>query len=222
MRQALIVQGGWDGHEPAQASEIVAEALRGRGFEVEVSDALESFRDSARLKELHLIVLVWTMGKIGKEELASLLEAVSSGTGLGGWHGGMGDSFREATAYQYMVGGQWVEHPGGAGVTYRVHITDREHPVTRGMEDFEVTSEQYYMHVDPANRVLATTTLPAERNHGNVGPDGGGAVMPVTWVRRYDEGRVFYTSLGHVAGTVRQPEVLEMITRGLVWAARGE
>jgi hypothetical protein len=78
------------------------------------------------------------------------------------------------------------------------------------------------MHVDPAVKVLAVTRFEPERNMGNSGPDGRGVAMPVAWTKVFGKGRVFYTSLGHVAKTVRQPEVLGMLTRGMLWAARAE
>jgi type 1 glutamine amidotransferase len=206
MSSALIVQGGWEGHEPKPVSEICAQALVENGFDVEVSDTLDAFKDQAKLEALDLIVPIWTMGAIQPDQLNPLLQAVYKGTGIAGCHGGMGDAFRNETEYQYMVGGQWVAHPGGDGVTYTVNITQPDNPIVKGIPDFQVTSEQYYMHVDPAVNVLATT------NFGDV-------VMPVTWTKMYGSGRVFYTSLGHVAATVRQPEVLTMMTRGMLWAA---
>jgi len=211
MKQALIVQGGWDGHYPKETSAIMAEALRGQGFEVEVADTLDALRDGERLKQLNLIVPQWTMGHIEADQLNPLLEAVRSGVGLGGIHGGMGDAFREQTEYQFAVGGQWVAHPGGI-VTYSVHIEDEPSPITQDLEDFEVTSEQYYMHVDPAIEVLATTVFEgiAEKP----------VVMPVTWTKTYGEGRVFYCSLGHTPDVLELPPVLTMVTRGLLWAAR--
>ncbi len=209
MKKALVVQGGWDGHFPKETAEILERALRAEGFDVEVSDTLDAFRDEEKLRRLDLIVPQWTMGKIEPEQLNPVLAAVKAGTGIGGIHGGMGDAFREQTEYQYMVGGQWVAHPGGAGVTYSVHIGGGEHEITAGMADFDVTSEQYYMHVDPAVTVLATTRF-------------GDVVMPVTWVKHYGKGRVFYCSLGHTPDVLEMPEVLGMVTRGLVWAATGE
>ena len=206
MSSALIVQGGWDGHEPKPVSEILGEALRGNDFEVEISDTLDSFRDQAKLEALDLIVPIWTMGTIEGDQLNPLLAAVRNGTGIAGVHGGMGDAFRNETEYQFMVGGQWVAHPGGDGVTYNVHIEDLPSPITEGLRDFSVSSEQYYMHVDPANRVLATTRF-------------GEVVMPVAWTKMYGKGRVFYCSLGHVAAVARQPEVLTLVTRGMLWAA---
>jgi len=209
MKTALIVYGGWDGHFPTETAEILRPALEAEAFQVEMSETLDALRDEEKLKQLDLVVPQWTMGRIEPDQLDPLLAAVKSGTGIGGIHGGMGDAFREQTEYQYMVGGQWVAHPGGAGVTYAVHIEDTGHQITAGMADFEVTSEQYYMHVDPAVEVLATTRLED-------------VVMPVTWTKHYGQGRVFYCSLGHTPDVLERPEVLGMVTRGLVWAATRE
>lgn len=210
MKSALIVQGGWQGHEPKQVSDILAGALRDCGFAVEISDTLDAFRDVEKLKALDLIVPEWTMGSIEREQLNPLLEAVRSGVGIAGLHGGMGDSFRQATEYQFMVGGQWVAHPGGDGVRYTVHITNHSDPIVAGLHDFEVATEQYLMHVDPSNTVLAVTMF-------------GSTPMPVAWTRYYGKGRVFYCSLGHKAQVFEQdPQILTMMTRGMLWAAEGK
>ena len=207
MKKALIVWGGWEGHEPEKVGDILAGALKEKEFDVQVEHTLDAFVDLSE-KKMDLVVPVWTMGSIEKEELRGVLEAVRTGAGVAGVHGGMCDAFRKETEWQLMTGGQWVAHPGGAGVTYRVRILDVEHPIVKGLsfKEFEVTSEQYYMHVDPANIVLATT-------------DFGDVVMPVSWVKSYGEGRVFYCSAGHVAKDVKKPEVLELLTRGMLWAA---
>lgn len=210
MKQALIIWGGWEGHEPRQVAEILADALQDEGFEVEVANTLDALRDEAKLRSLDLIVPQWTMGEIAPEQLGPLLAAVRSGVGLAGLHGGMGDAFRKETEFQFMVGGQWVAHPGGAGVTYRVEIVKPDDPIVAGIEDFEVTSEQYYMHVDPNNEVLAVTYF----------PDYGPAAVPVVWKKMYGEGRVFYSSLGHNAEVAAQAEPLTIMTRGMLWAAR--
>jgi type 1 glutamine amidotransferase len=207
MKKALIVQGGWQGHEPEEVAGILAQALGKRGFEVEVSDTLEAFKGLTE-SQVDLVVPHWTMGKITGEQLGPLLKAIREGVGAAGVHGGMGDAFREQCEYQFMVGGQWVAHPGGDGVTYQVHIEEAASPITEGLSDFTVTSEQYYMHVDPGNTVLATTKF-------------GDVAVPVAWTKHYGKGRVFYCSLGHQAGVVRQPEVLELVTRGMLWAAGG-
>ena len=215
-RRALIVHGGWDGHEPAAFADHYATVLRSEGFEVEVSDTLDALRDSDALRRLSLIVPIWTMGTIEPEQLQPLQEAVAAGVGLAGFHGGMGDAFRTATDFQLMVGGQFVGHPDGIK-DYDVTIVDRESPVTRGLADFAVTSEQYYMHVDPSNEVLATTTF-----HPSSAPWAEGVVMPVVWTRRWGAGYVFYSSLGHSTTELAVPEVGEIQRRGMLWAARWE
>jgi type 1 glutamine amidotransferase len=204
-KQALIVQGGWEGHYPAEIAGIFAAQLRENGFEVTISDTLDAFKTND-LGKLDLIVPMWTMGTIEQEQLSPLLEAVRGGVGIAGVHGGMGDSFRNETEYQFMVGGQWVSHPGGDGVTYMVYIDGEPSPITEGVQDFEVTSEHYLMHVDPGNTVLATTRF-------------GETVMPVVWTKHYGEGRVFYCSLGHTPDVVKMPPVLTMVARGMLWAA---
>jgi len=207
MKRALIVQGGWQGHEPGPVSNVLGNALKEHDFEVHISDTLDAFKDESLMKDLALIVPVWTMGSIERDQLKPLLEAVRSGVGIAGVHGGMADSFRTQTEYQFMVGGQWVAHPGGDGVNFTVHIDGEPHPITEGIEDFEVTTEHYYVHVDPAIRVLAASRF-------------GDVVMPAVWTKTYGKGRVFYCSLGHTPDVAEMPEVLGMVTRGMVWAAR--
>jgi hypothetical protein len=153
------------------------------------------------------------MGQIDVKQEKSLLEAVRSGTGLAGWHGGTGDSFRSNTEFQFMVGGQWVAHPGGV-IDYRVNIIDKKDSVTKGLSDFDMHSEQYFMHVDPNVKVLATTTFTAEHSDWI-----GGNVMPVAWKKLYGRGRVFYSSLGHVAEDFKVTEALEIQKRGIRWAS---
>lgn len=213
MRKALIVWGGWSGHEPEACAAIIRGWLESDGFTVRVEDRTEAFLDPT-LADTSLIVPVITMARIEKAELAALTAAVRSGVGLGGYHGGMGDSFREATEYQFMVGGQWVAHPGNI-IDYRVDVVRPDDPVMDGIAGFDYRSEQYYMHVDPSNEVLATTTF-----SGAHAPWIDGTVMPVVWKRRYGEGRVFYSSLGHVAAEFAHPQMATILRRGLNWAAR--
>lgn len=214
MKSALVVWGGWDGHEPQQSTAVFVPYLERQGYRVEVHDSMDVYADAARMKGFDLIVPCWTMGTIGAEQEAGLLEAVRNGAGIAGWHGGMCDSFRNNTEYQWMTGGQWVAHPGGC-VRYTVNIVKRDDPVVAGLRDFQMESEQYYLHVDPSNEVLATTTFTGEH-----APWIAGCVMPVVWKRRYGAGRVFYSSLGHVARDFEVPECRAIMERGMLWASR--
>ncbi|MGI8923239.1 MAG: ThuA domain-containing protein [Fimbriimonadales bacterium] len=211
-RHALIVWGGWPGHEPERVAELFAEMLQEEGFATETADTLDAFSERP-LREYGLLVPVWTMGTITPEQLNPVLEAIKNGAGIAGCHGGMGDAFRDSTEWQFMVGGQFVAHPGNE-VTYRVEIADKNHEITHGLPDWEVTSEQYYMHVDPAIQVLATTRFPAERL------PTGTVDMPVVWTKHFGKGRVFYCTLGHDRASVEMEPARTLMKRGLLWAAR--
>ena len=215
-RKALVVYGGWDGHQPQAVGELLGRVLREDGFDVELSDSLDSLADEQKLRSLSLIVPHWTMGKITDAQLNPVLRAVREGVGIAGCHGGMCDAFREATDWHFMTGGQWVAHPGNDGTPYTVRVIQSDHPVTRGVRDFEVSSEQYYMHVDPAVKVLATTRFPvADGPHAANGP----VDMPVLWTKRDGKGRVFYSSIGHTPQAVAAEPHLTLLRRGFLWAA---
>ncbi|TWT13134.1 ThuA domain-containing protein [Planomicrobium sp. CPCC 101079] len=218
-KKALIVQGGWDGHEPEQVASIYKNLLIEENFEVEISDTLESYADPEKLKALDLIVPHWTMGEIEPQYVRNVSHAVISGVGLAGSHGGMCDSFRKNVDWQFMTGGNWVAHPGNDGIDYIVNVKHSSSPLLEGLDDFKVVSEQYYLHVDPAVEVLATTRFPiAEGPHVlNKAVD-----MPVVWTKRWGVGRVFYSSLGHVADIIAMPEVSFIMKKGFLWAAEGK
>lgn len=213
VRSALIFWGGWEGHEPEACAAVVAEMLRAEGFEADVAHGTDVLAEGD-LGRYDLIVPLITQVEVDKAGLQSLIAAIEAGTGLGGFHGGMADAFRNEPAYQFMVGGQWVAHPGNI-IDYRVEITRPDDPVVAGVGDFDYRSEQYFMHVDPGIEVLATTTFTGEH-----APWTKGVVMPVVWKHRYGQGRVFYSSLGHVAAEFDVPQMREILRRGLLWAAR--
>lgn len=212
-KSALIVWGGWEGHTPEASATVVAEMLERHGFDVTVSDTTAAFA-APDLGARDLIVPMITMSTIEKPELDGLTAAVRAGTGLAGCHGMMCDAFRNEPEYQFMTGGQWVSHPGNI-IDYRVNIMKADNPIMAGLTDFDYRSEQYYMHVDPSNTVLATT-----RFTGDHLADVGGVVMPVVWTRRYGKGRVFYSALGHTSDEFAVPQMATIFERGALWAAR--
>jgi hypothetical protein len=214
MKRALMTWGGWPGHEPERCVQLFAPFLRAQGYDVTIADTLDTYGDESFMRSLDLIVPVWTQSAISREQLAGLLGAVASGVGIAGWHGGMADSFRESVDYQFMVGGQWVAHPGNI-IDYTVNITNHVDPITAGLDDFAMHSEQYYLHVDPSNEVLATTTF-----SGDLLPWIAGTVMPVVWKRQWSAGRVFYSSLGHIASDFDVLEAREIMQRGMLWASK--
>ena len=217
-RKALITWGGWEGHQPKEVAELFRSILADDGMEVEVHDTLDCFADADHLKTLDLIVPVWTMSKIDKQFTENVSEAVAHGTGLAGCHGGMCDAFREDVLWQFMTGANWVAHPGGDGVDHHVKNADPSSPLMEGIADFAVSSEQYYLHTDPAVHVLATTEFPTFKWYHS---PNGTVEMPVAFTKRWGLGRVYYNSLGHQANVIDHGAPLEMLKRGLIWASHG-
>ena len=220
MKKAWIVQGGWDGHEPKLTSKRFAGLLVKNGYEATIFDSLDCLGDLEALVQVDLLVACWTMGEIKREYTVNVAKAVGAGMGLAGCHGGMCDAFRQDTEWQFITGGQWVSHPGGDGVEYMVNICKGSSPIVEGLEDFPVCSEHYYLHVDPAIEVLATTRFPSVTYYhiSNKPVD-----MPVAWTKFWGNGRVFYTSLGHHDDVFdKSPTAQVLMERGMLWAGEGK
>ena len=211
-KKALVVWGGWEGHEPRQCADVVVALLKRHDFAVDCEGGIDVF-GKTDLARYDLIIPVVHIDKIPRPDLMALIAAVKSGVGLAGFHYGLGGSFREEFHYQFMTGGVWVAHPGDV-IDYDVDFV-KDDPITRGIGRFSMRSEQYYMLTDPNNEVLATT-----RFSGAYCDWLDGAVSPVVWKRQHAKGRVFYSSLGHVASDFDVPEVSQIFERGMLWAAR--
>ena len=216
MKKALIFQGGWQGHTPYETSLVFKKALEEKGFQVDIIDNLDFFNEYEPILQYDLLIPQWTMGSITGEQCSNICKAVENGVGLAGCHGGMCDAFRQNTEWQFMTGAQWVAHPGCDGVDYTVNLTPNTF-LTEGLSDFHVCSEQYYIHSDPAVKVYATTRFPtADGPHAANGP----VDVPVVFTKMWGKGRVFYNSLGHTYQIFDIPEAMELMTRGMIWAAR--
>lgn len=213
-KNILIVYGGWEGHQPEIFAHKIADWFNSKSANVTLSKDTEIYTQKELMKKIDLVINHITMSEMSYQASEGLREAVASGTGLAGCHGGLGDSFRDDTEYQYMVGGQFVKHPGGQ-VDYNVHITAEQDSITAGIQDFNLHTEQYFMHYDPSIKVLATTTFTGAHD-----PWIEGIIMPVIWKKYYGKGRVFYSALGHSEDLFDRSDVWTLMTRGAVWAIR--
>ncbi len=229
-RSALIVRGGWDGHEPVQTTDSVIPFLTDNGYQVRVEDSTKVYADAAYMATVDLVVQVMTMSTIEPEELKGLRAAVAAGTGLAGWHGGIADSYRNSADYLQLVGGQFAHHQAKARpeelkgeaadnfVRYTVNIVaeQADHPIVAGISDFELETEQYWVLSDDYNDVLATTTIPARDFDAWHRP----ITCPAIWTREWGNGKVFVCTPGHQLSVVDDPSVRTIIERGLLWVTR--
>ena len=225
-KKVVYVWGGWKNHHPEKTVDLFVPWLRSEGAIVEVFNTLEVYADAAVMEQADLIIQQWTMGEMTKNESKGLQKAILNGTGMAGWHGGTGDSFRGNLNYQYMIGGQFVSHPGGKS-EFTVKIIDRKDPITKGLKDFYVkNTEQYYMLMDPNVKVLATSkfTKASYLKKGSKKSENvvTGSVMPVVWKKNFGKGRIFYNSLGHNIEDFDVPVLMEIHKRGIRWAAESK
>ncbi|HEY6738193.1 MAG TPA: ThuA domain-containing protein [Actinopolymorphaceae bacterium] len=216
-RRALVVRGGWEGHVPVESTDRFVPFLENEGFTVRIEDDLDVYLEAEELSRTDLVLQIWTMGEITAAQREGLDAAVRAGTGFAGWHGGIADAFRADLEYNFMVGGQFISHPHGF-TDYEVTVVPEKasHPIVAGIDRFEVHTEQYYVHADPSNDVLATTTFAHHEKY----PWIEGVQMPVVWTRPWGAGRVFVCTVGHKLDDLDTPEVRTIIEKGLLWASR--
>lgn len=216
-RRALVVRGGWEGHQPEAATDLFLPYLSGQGFTVTIADSPAAYEDAVLMAATDLVVQCFTMGDITREQSAGLTSAVAAGTGLAGWHGGIVDAFRSEPDYLHLTGGQFACHPEIGGETFvphRIEITGDDHPITAGIADFDLVTEQYWVLTDPYSTVLATTTHVAQ------GPWNRPVTVPAVWVREWGRGRVFVATPGHDLDTLQNGSVRTIVERGMAWASR--
>jgi uncharacterized protein len=228
-RRALVVRGGWEGHAPVEATELFLPFLRDNGYEVRVEESPEIYADAEVLGATDLIVQSVTMSEISHDQLKGLRAAVAAGTGMAGWHGGIADSYRNSSDYLQLIGGQFATHPSKEPslccgsqednyLKYTVEITElgRKHPVTEGLEDFELDTEQYWVLHDDLIDVLATTTHPVQPYH----PWHRPITSPAVWTRLWGEGRIMVATPGHSVDILQDANVRTIMERGMLWATR--
>jgi hypothetical protein len=223
-KNIIYVYGGWEGHKPRESVDLMVPKLRAEGANVKIFDTLSVYSDQKIMNETDLIIQIWTTGKITKKQFEGLEKAIMNGTGFAGWHGGLGDAFRDNLKYQFIVGGQFLFHPGGH-IDHSIKIIDKSDPITQGLKDFNLKkTEQYYMLVDPNIKVLAISEFDREKYEKPKKKENKitGSTMPVVWKKNYGKGRIFYSSIGHHLTEFEVPEVMTMQMRGFRWASEGK
>ena len=240
-KNVIFVYGG-SIHSPKESADLFVPILEAEGAKVHVFDNFSVYEDQNLMSETDLIIQAFTdfftpvENRMNDKQFKGLQIAILNGTGFSGWHGGLGASNTVNQRYQFMVGGQFVSHPGGM-TNYKVKIIDSTDLITSNISDFEVkNSEQYYMLIDPNIKVLAVSEFTKETyqksdnlkleqiNYLDIDVENQikGSVMPVVWKKYYGKGRIFYSSIGHSLSDFDLPEVMNIQMRGFRWASEGK
>lgn len=165
-----------------------------------ISDDLEDLNPN-RLSRFDVVLNYSTDGFPTDEQIDSLIAAIEGGLGFVGLHAATA-AFKKSEPYHRMIGSWFVTHPPIKRFT--VEIADRDHPVTRGIPDFEVEDERY--EVRPV--VDDLQVLASAEGH------------PMVYVRQLGQGRICYIAPGHDERALAHPTYVRLVHQAIAWAAR--
>jgi type 1 glutamine amidotransferase len=233
---AVVVTGSLMGAEPAGEGKIrVLLTTGGHGFEAEpfyaTFDAMadvqytkaELPKDAGLLKpgleeQFDCIVMYDMVAGISPEQQKALVELLNRGIGLVSLHHNLGahrdwDEFRKiiggkfCLADQVIDGKEYKKTPWAHGQVLKVTVVDKKHPITQGVDDFEIHDETYGLfYTAPNIHVLLKT------DHPNNNPE-------LAWTTSYGKSRVFYLMLGHDGLAYENPNFRKLVHQGIRWAA---
>jgi len=228
MKKALIVRGGRPAHQPVETTEHFRPFLESEGFEITVSDSPKIYSDTEFMASVDLIIQC-IESEIDESSVRGLTKAVANGTGFIGWHGGVLVGFTQSESYYQLIGAKFVAHPGKAEelrtgkeddffIDHTIEFTDlgKEDAITREFQNFDLTTEQYWLLADSYMKVLATTTQQSTAGDPWKSP----VTSPAIWTRQWGEGRIFICSPGHNLEVISHPIITQIIRNGAIWATR--
>ncbi len=215
--RALVLWGGYPGHQPEEAVERFVPFLKNGGFDVVVANDLAAYADARLMSGLSLILQNWTKGDLTPDQFQGLSDAVRSGAGLVGWHGGLCDAFRHMPEYQFMTGGSGSLTRAEARLA-TPSILRQAPPRIRSWPDWAHSTSFPSSTTWQSTRRSRYSRQPRSAG-GAEAPWINEAVIPAVWRRRWDHGRVFYMSWGHQASDFDVEPARVIAERGLLWAA---
>jgi len=184
--------------------------------EVKHPNALAMFRPENRAS--YDVVLFYDMPEaISEQEKKDFTDCLKSGKGMVVWHHAY-CSYQGWPEYQNIVGGRYhqkpwtdskgVTHPASTyehDVKFRVKVVDKKHPVTKGIQDFDIIDETYGKgSVNPGVHVLLTTDEPT-------------STPAVAWTNRYGKSNIVTILLGHDNHAWTNPDFVKLLTQAIMW-----
>jgi type 1 glutamine amidotransferase len=215
-RNALVVVNGDDIHHDLLSAATVFQQLGiEAGLVTRRAMGLNRFVDARpETADAHVYLFYTAGGQFPTAQQEALAASVAAGKGLVGVHGANilgweGDDVDPADRpYFDLLGNRYLSHgPGHHEGRHTIEIVG-EHPITEGLEDFELFDEYYeFEFADDDVQILA------QRHRAD------GEVIPVLYVRTIGAGRVVYLALGHDMRSWGEPPVRTLVRRSLAWAA---
>ena len=214
-KRVLIVTGDdYAGHDwRATAPELAALLREDDRLEVSITEC-PAFYGSPLLRHYDATVLHFKNYEerlpLGRECWDGVTDHVAAGNGLVLVHFGCG-AFQDWDGFVNLAGRVWnpalrAHDPHGA---FTVRIADEEHPVTRGMTDFEITDELYTCLDGDAPITVLCDAVSVVDNE----------TYPMAFIVENTGGRVFHSVLGHDVVALQAPGARQLHRRATAWAA---
>lgn len=203
-RIKVLFLGDRGHHQPARRAAQALAPLASRAIDLYYSERLTDLQ-AATLRRYDCVLVYANLTALRPAQEQALLDFVASGKGLVAVHCAS-YCFLNSEKYVELVGAQFQRH--GTGV-FRDTIVDRDHAITRGLDEIESWDETYVHHKHNPDRIVLAERVEGEHRE------------PWTWVRDHGDGRVFYTAWGHDHRTWSNLGFHELLARGIRWASGG-
>jgi type 1 glutamine amidotransferase len=195
---------GHGGHDWKGFAAVLGEVLDKTGdFKMTVAQSLDELK-AGNLRKYDVVLFYGSGRNFTDPAQEQGLDAfVRAGGGLAGVHAT--DAFKKSDVYWHLMAGRFTTHGGGK---FPVVIVDKKHPITAGIEDFEISDETYQNSFHPKAKI-----------HSLLRCNRGREQQTMAWVQQVGKGRVFCTTLGHGKAAWDNPAFQRLVVRGLYWAA---
>ena len=175
------------------------------GIEADFSQDYDVLADA--LADYHVVLFYTDVGELSDAQENGLLNYIRAGGGFYGLHTAAA-SFRESEPYHAMLNGFFNGH--SPYMDFTVNISDSEHPITQGLEDFDAKDELYYLKHIPDNSHHLMYAYDETKDETHV----------MAFHHNYGEGTVFYFALGHDMAVLENSSFQEVIRRGVLWLGK--
>jgi uncharacterized protein len=202
----VLLLGG-RGHDWKGFHAVISKVLDKTGdFEVTLSEKLDDLKPE-NIKNYNVVLFYGSGGDFtNPQQEQGLAEFVKGGGGLAGVHAT--DAFKKSDVYWRLFGGRFTSHGGGK---FWMRIDDKQHPITAPMTDFEINDETYQNQYHPEFKLHSLGHMDRAKEQ-----------QSMIWAQDYGKGRVFNTTLGHDKRAFDNPQLQQLVVRGLYWAAGRE
>ena len=155
-----------------------------------------------KLKDFDLCLLCITVGQLNDDEEQAIVDFVKTGKKIFAFHSASVIDEKN-TKYIDLIGGRFVTH--SPYHEFPATIADKQHPVTKGLSDFNISDELYILDREPKDAHVMVTAFEDNKT------------QPMVYAKKYGDGTVLYNALGHDEMAFNNPAYRQLTVQGIKW-----